>query len=125
VELDAVKGFVASAPVAGTAGATPGTATPPSAQVLAMVQVLNFAMAPANAGVTVTFDKTFVPTAGGSFVPPPPPPLPGTLPPPPPPSGLLPPPPEPVSDPFCPTCIYDNVQTVPQNTNVRFNITVQ
>jgi hypothetical protein len=112
VELDPVKGFV---PEKGAA------ASPAQAQALATA--LNFAVRPDNAGKQVSFDKLFTPNAAGAPALPPPPP------PPPPPgqnAGNLPPPiNEPVDDPTCPSCILDNIQQNPLNTNVQFNITVQ
>jgi hypothetical protein len=121
VELDAVKGFVAEKTTAGPSGSP---ATPPPPMAMAMVAALNFSTNPALAGQTATFTPLFAPTAGGEMMPPPPPPLPGTLPPPPP-GGLLPPPPkEPTDDPTCTTCLQDNIQQSPTNTNVQFNLTV-
>lgn len=118
VELDPVKGFVAEKSAA-AAGAPP----PPAAA--AMVAALNYATNPALAGQTATFTPLFAPTASGTLMPPPPPPPPGSLPPPPPPGAFLPPPPEsPVDDPTCVTCLQDNIQQTPTNTNVQFNITV-
>ncbi len=114
VALDPVKGFVAE-----TSGGGADTK-----QATAMVAALNFATNPALAGQSATFTPLFAPTASGTMLPPPPPPLPGTLPLPPP-GALLPPPPEgPVDDPTCTTCLQDNINQVPTNTNVQFNITV-
>ncbi len=117
VELDPVKGFVADSPSGGPAGS--GTA-----ETSAIVAALNFSTDPALAGQTATFTPLFAPTGGDSMLPPPPPPPPGSLPPPPP-GGFLPPPPEgPVDDPTCTTCLQDNINQTPTNTNVQFNITV-
>lgn len=108
VELDPVKGFV---PERGAAGAP--------AQALAAA--LNFAARPDNAGKQVSFDKLFTPNASGAPLQPPPPPR-GAMDP----NNRLPPPiDEPVDDPTCPSCILDNIQQNPLNTNVQFNITVQ
>lgn len=121
VELDPVKGFVPEAPRPGAAETknSPGAPPPPSN---ALAQALNQSANPANAGVTASFNPAFAASAGpaGTFAPPPPPP------PPPPPqnANLPPPPPGPINDPTCPTCINDNIQQTPVNTNVRFNITV-
>lgn len=112
VELDPVKGFVPEK----------GAASSPT-QSQALASALNFSTRPDNAGKQVSFDKLFTPNAGGALLPPPPPP--------PPPGALdanakLPPrPEEPVDDPTCPSCILDNIQQNPLNTNVQFNITVQ
>lgn len=111
VELDPVKGFVPEK----------GAAAPP-AQAQALATALNFAVRPDNAGKQVSFDKLFTPNAAGApALPPPPPPPPGTFDP----SKLPPPIEEPVDDPTCPSCILDNIQQNPLNTNVQFNITVQ
>jgi hypothetical protein len=126
IELDPVKGFVAAAPT-NPDGSTmkPASAAglpPPPAETLALVTALNTAVDPANAGINVTFDATFVPTGNsGAFVPPPPPP-----PPPPINEGLPPPPPEPVNNTYCPTCQQDNVAPPPPtNTNVNLHFSVQ
>ncbi len=116
VELDPVKGFVAE--TTATAGA------PPPATATAIVAALNYSTSPTLAGQTATFTPLFAPTGGDTILPPPPPPPPGSLPPPPPGSFLPPPPEEPVDDPTCTTCLQDNIQQNPTNTNVQFNITV-
>jgi hypothetical protein len=111
VELDPVKGFV---PEKGAAGQAP-------AQALATA--LNFSSRPDNAGKQVSFDRLFTPNASGvPALPPPPPPPPGPREA----NNHLPPPiDEPVDDPTCPSCILDNIQQNPLNTNVQFHITVQ
>jgi hypothetical protein len=118
VDLDPVLGFVPEAPRSGPGLASGAGA--PTAQATALAAALNQASSPAMAGVTATFAPAFSPTTGTTFAPPPPPPPPPPAPPPPPPQ-----PPEPVSDPTCFTCIQDNIQQTPVNTNVRFSITVQ
>lgn len=112
VELDPVKGFVPEK----------GAAVVP-AQAQALATALNFASRPDNAGKQVSFDKLFSPgAAGAAGLPPPPPPPPTNREA----NAKLPPPiDEPVDDPTCPSCILDNIQQNPLNTNVQFNITVQ
>ncbi|MCO5142499.1 MAG: FecR family protein [Oligoflexia bacterium] len=124
VVLDPVKGFIAE-PVS-QSGPRPASGANSAAQGQAIAAVLNANMNPANAGQSVTFEKTFSPNAnqGAGFLPPPPPPPPGSLPPP---NGnqLPPPPDQPVDNPFCPTCINDNVNQNPVDTRVRFQINLQ
>ena len=113
IELDAKKGFIAekAAPAAGA-----GT-TPPAS---AAADVLNKALSPQNAGTTATFDMSFSPGAMMASNMPPPPPG-GVLP-----GSFIHQPNEPVADPTCPTCRYDNVTLPPPvMTPLQFNITVQ
>ena len=109
VELDPVKGFVPEA-------ATTGARTPSSSAAVNAAAALNYVTKPENSGKAVSFEKIFVP-GGAPALPPPPPP-------PPPVAADLPPAPKgPIDDPYCPTCIKDNVQTTPTETRVNFKIT--
>lgn len=65
VELDPVKGFVAEAQTKPSADGS--AAPPPPPEVLALVNAMNTAADPDNAGVTVTTDTTFAPNSGGEF----------------------------------------------------------
>ena len=136
VDFDPVKGFVPEAkpistPVNQTGGPQPASLNnpssaqaPPPAANQALATALNGSMSPNQAGTSVSFDKTFTPTAPSNnnqgFVPPPPPPQQVA-----PPPAAIAPPRTPVNDPYCPTCHGDSVPQSPANTNVQFKITVQ
>ena len=120
VELDAKKGFVPEGTKSDKTSGTqspgalpPGTAPP---QMQAMLNFLNGAMAPKNAGAQISF--TSAPMAGmPGLPPPPPPPLIG--------QKMA----EPIGDPTCPTCkeqfIFIPPPPPPSSTAVNFNIIVQ
>lgn len=112
--VDPIKGFVA------IENANQSLSPEKVAQLKTYAEILNVSMSAQFTGASSTFDKTFAPISGGkgNFLPEIKPQNPND------PNKnqaySLMPPKEPVNDPFCPTCVSDNVTTFPPQTTLKF-----